>query len=159
MTCNTLSQTESQINTISRMSAPGTKVYNNVGYEWTQYRVTGCEISVLSTKVLPNLSYRKYDHKLYAANMPAVPVLGIATVAFRLGPAMIENDFLVSQAVEELIFGAEQMSTDFATESLNGITTARAIGGHRKSCMRHVYTAGSVDLEPYSQRDLVVKTV
>jgi len=30
----------------------------------------------------------------------------MTTVAFRLGPAMIKSDFLVSEAVEELIFGA-----------------------------------------------------
>jgi len=39
--------------------------------------------------------------------MSAVPVLIIATVAFRLGPATIESYFLVSEAVEELIFGAD----------------------------------------------------
>ena len=89
------------------MFVPGTKVYVEVGYEAKQYQVlldTGCEVSVLSTKVLPNLPYREYDHKLYAANMSAVPVLGKATVTFRLGPAAIESEFLVSEAVEELIF-------------------------------------------------------
>ena len=169
---NAGAQSESQTNVISRISAPRTKVYIQVVYGGKQYRVlldTGCEISVLSTKVIPNLPYQKYEHKLYAANMSAVPVLGKATIAFRLGPAVIESDFLVSESVEELIFGADWLEQnkclwDFATENLIIRSTDSPLrvplyGGCRKACVRRLYTGESVILEPHSQRDLVVRTV
>jgi transposase InsO family protein len=163
---------ELQTNVISRMSAPGTKVYIQVGYGGKQYRVlldTGCEISVLSTKVIPYLPYQKYEHKLLAANMSAVPILGKATIAFRLGPTVIESDFLVSEAIEELIFGADWLEEnkclwDFATENLIVRSTGSPLrvplyGGCRNACVRRLYAGESVNLEPHSQRDLAVKTV
>jgi hypothetical protein len=165
-------RSESQTNVISRMSAPGTKVYIQVGYGGKQYRVlldTGCEISMLSTKVIPNLPYQKFEHKLLAANMSAVPILGKATIAFRLGPIVIESDFLVSEAIEELIFGADWLEQnkciwDFATETLIVRSTGSPLrvplyGGCRNACVRRLYAGESVNLEPHSQRDLAVKTV
>ena len=82
---------------------------------------------------------------------------------------MIESDFLVSKAVEELIFGADWLERnkclwDFATENLIVRSSESPLrvplyGGHRKACVRRLYAGESVDLESYSQRDLAVKTI
>jgi len=82
---------------------PEVKVYIKANYQGRTYRVlvdTGCDISILSTKVIPNISYRASEHSLYAANLSKVPVLGRATVSFGIADLSIESEYLVSEAIE-----------------------------------------------------------
>jgi hypothetical protein len=89
---------------------PRVKVYMQVKFRGKDYRVlvvTGCEVSILITRVLPDLQYQPGEHTLFAANMSRVPVLGKAMVTFEIAGYPIESDFLVSEAIEELIFGSD----------------------------------------------------
>ena len=101
-------------------------VYIHAVYRGRKYPVlldTGCEVSVLSTKILPDLDYNRYDQKLYAANMSSVPILGKAAIVFNIEGSDIEEEFLVSDAIDELIFGADWLNQnrclwDFANATL-----------------------------------------
>lgn len=151
---------------------PKVKVYIKVNFQGKTHRVlvdTGCDISVLSTKVLPNLKYRAGEHSLYAANLSKVPVLGRATVCFGIADLSIESEFLVTDAIEELIFGADWLEQnrciwDFDSSSLiiRACPEPRKIPlihAARKDCVRRLYAAETVELAPYSQLDLSVKSI
>jgi hypothetical protein len=61
------------------------KVYMIITYHGRNNRAlldTGCDVSVVSSRVLPNSSYQRGTQKMLAANMSPVPILGSAVVSF-----------------------------------------------------------------------------
>ena len=149
-----------------------TNVYLNVGYQGRPYRVlldTGCDISIVSTKILQNLPMCAHAQKLYAANMSAVPVLGKATISFKVAGLDLESEFLVSDAVEELIFGADWLKEfDCIWDFTSNLLTIRAssepcrvplISVARTGCVRRLYDTNTVELPSYSQQDILVSSV
>jgi len=70
-----------------------------------------------------------HAQKLYAANISAV--LGKTTICFKVAGLKLESEFLVSDAVEELIFGADWLKEfdciwDFSNNLLFGLIRSRA---------------------------------
>jgi hypothetical protein len=61
----------------------------------------------LGSKFLPELLHQACTTNLYAANSTTVPILGSAVVAIQIAGMMTEYEFLVSDAVEEIILGAD----------------------------------------------------
>jgi predicted aspartyl protease len=151
---------------------PRVKVYMQVKYRGKDYRVlvdTGCDVSVLSTRVLSDLQYQPGEQTLFAANMSRVPVLGKAMVTFEIAGCPIEGEFLVSEAIEELIFGSDWLehnrcvwdfdSASLVIRSLPEPFRVPLIHSTRTACVRRVYAGETAEIAPYSQKDLVVKTV
>ena len=96
--------------TLLRKKRTSNSIHMNVIYQGRQHRVlldTGSDVSILSSKILPDLSLRNHTQKWYAANMSSVPILGKTTVTFEVAGVELEGEFLVSDAIEELIFGAD----------------------------------------------------
>jgi predicted aspartyl protease len=102
------------------------KVYMQVKYRSKDYRVlvdAGCDVSILSTRVLLDLQYQPGEYTLFAANMSRAPVLRKAMVTFEIAGYPIESKFLVSEAIEEFIFGSDWLEQnhcvwDFDSASL-----------------------------------------
>lgn len=79
-------------------------------YQGQNYKAlldTGCDLSILSSRALPNLPYSRQAQDMYAANMSPVPILGKAVVSFSVAGQVMQHEFLVSDAVEEIIFGSD----------------------------------------------------
>ena len=86
---------------LSSRGRPPAKVYLDIEYKGKKYRAlmdTGCDLSVLGSKILPELSYQACETKLYAANATVVPILGTAVVTFGIAGTLAEYEFLVSDA-------------------------------------------------------------
>ena len=77
---------------------------------------------------------RIYQFKLTRRNctlpiFSAIPILGKATVAFEVAGLELKGEFLVSNATDELIFGADWLKKfdcvwNFATDSLTILATS-----------------------------------
>ena len=68
------------------------KVYMPIVYRGHNFQVlldTGCDLSVMSSRALPNLSYLPCVQDMLAANMSPVPILGKATVSFSVAGHML----------------------------------------------------------------------
>ena len=86
------------------------KVYMTIVYQGQNYKAlldTGCDLSILSSRALPNLPYSREAQDMYAANMSPVPILGKAVVSFSVAGQVMQHEFLVSDAVEEIILGSD----------------------------------------------------
>ena len=68
---------------------------------------SGCDVSVLGRTVLPGLAYREDPRELLAANSTPIPILGTAEVAFQMAGVELHHNFLVSDAIEEVILGSD----------------------------------------------------
>jgi len=83
----------------------------NQSHNFQVFLDTGCDLSVMSSRALPNLSYVPCVRDILTANMSPVPILGKATVSFSVVGHMLRHEFLVSHAVEEIIFGSDWLVT------------------------------------------------
>jgi len=88
------------------------KVYIKANYQGKPYRVldTGCDISILSTKVIPNISFQTSERSLYAANFSNVLVLERVTVSFGIADSSIESEFLTDAILEKNTASAMTLS-------------------------------------------------
>ena len=68
---------------------------------------SGCDVSVLGRTVLPGLAYQEGPRELLAANSTPIPILGTAAVAFQMAGVALHHNFLVSDAIEEVILGSD----------------------------------------------------
>lgn len=163
---------QSSANVISSIRRPKVKVYMDILYKGKQYKAlldSGCDLSVLSSRILPGLSYQACSKELRAANSTPVPILGSAVVAFDIAGETMEFDFLVSDAVEEIIFGADWLSQNeclwnFTTSTLrvntsSGPRDVPLVRSARSSCIRRLYAKEPVELPPYCQKDVPVSSV
>ena len=151
---------------------PKVKVYMEIIYKGQKYKAlldTGCDISVVSSRVLPGLSYQEERQRLLAANLSPVPILGVTSVCFSVGGVKMEHTFLVSDAVEEIFFGSDWLGEnrcqwDFGSGTLRLDTPSRQVPiqlmdkGPRQS-IRRIYAQETVELPPGTQKDLAVKSV
>ncbi|HSN23390.1 MAG TPA: retropepsin-like aspartic protease, partial [Methylomicrobium sp.] len=146
-------------------------VYLPMEYQGQLYRAlldSGCDISVLSRRMLPDLSYQACSQKLLAANSSPIPILGSARVSFRVAGADLEYEFLVSDAVDEIILGADWLADnrclwDFESSILwiRALATPQRVLLERTthhSCVRRIYSKNNVELPPFSQCNVPVKS-
>jgi predicted aspartyl protease len=68
---------------------------------------TGCDVYVMSSRILPDVPYQESSQQILAANSSPVPILGTATVAFTIGKLQVTHQCLVSDAIEEIILGPD----------------------------------------------------
>jgi hypothetical protein len=86
------------------------EVHIIITYHGCNYRAlsdTGCDVSVVSSRVLPNLSYQHGIQKMFAANKSPFPILGSAVVSFSAAGAQMQHEFMVGDTMEEIIFGSD----------------------------------------------------
>jgi len=141
----------------------------NQSHNFQVFLDTGCDLSVMSSRALPNLSYVPCAQDMLAANMSPVPILGKATISFSVVGHMLQHEFLVSDAVEEIIFGSDWLVMnrchwDFDKGSL-------CIGSLSEPCqvqlmhvrphrhMRRIYVRNTVELKPCSKSDVAVRSI
>lgn len=82
-------------------------------YQGQFYRVlldTGCDVSVMGANALPGISYQACAQQLYAANSSTVPIAGSTELQFSLGDVEMRYEILVSEAIQEIIFGADWLN-------------------------------------------------
>ena len=147
-------------------------VHLPIEYQGQLYRClldSGCDITVLSRKMLPDLSYQACSQKLLAANSSPIPILGSTKVSFRIAGADLEYEFLVSDAVDEIILGADWLADnrclwDFESSILwiRALATPQRVLLEKKthhSCVQRIYSKNDVELPPFSQCNVPVKSV
>jgi predicted aspartyl protease len=69
------------------------------------------------------LSYQECAQKLFAANESVVPIAGSTELQYKIGGNNMKYEVLVSEAIDEIIFGADWLSNlhciwDFARGTL-----------------------------------------
>jgi len=102
----TLSQGVDKNNMLSAKLKSTVRVYMDISYEGHKFKAlldTGCDVSVISSRILPNIPYQKDTQNMFAANLSPVPILGTATVCFAVAGITLQNKFLFSDAVEEIM--------------------------------------------------------
>ena len=107
------STTRSKANVLTAAKRPHVQVYVQLAYEGQFYRAlldTGCDISVVVAHALPWLSYQECAQKLYAANESIVPIAGSTELQYKIGGVEIKYEVLVSEAIDEIIFGADWLN-------------------------------------------------
>lgn len=166
------SERPARANLLSASIRSKIKVYMAVVYQGQNYNVlldTGCDLSVLSSRALPNLLYEPCSRDMYAANMSPIPILGKTSISFSVAGQMIQHEFLVSDAVEEIIFGSDwlvmnrcQWNFDSGTLTLRGqseFCQVQLVRMQPHQQIRRIYARNTVELKPYSQRDVAVRSV
>jgi hypothetical protein len=72
-------------------------------YEGSYFRAlfdTGCDISVIVSRMLTGLSYQECCQKLYAANSTTMPIAGSTELQYNIEVVDMEYEVLVSDAVD-----------------------------------------------------------
>ena len=72
---------------------------------------SGCDLTVLPVKVVPKDQIQPTSEKLFAANGAQIPILGRATLPAQLGDFDVEISGLVSHHVQDIIIGADWLSS------------------------------------------------
>ena len=135
------------------------KVYADIEYNGRMYRAlldTGCDSSDLGNRILPELSYHTSADKLYAANSTVAPILGTACITFEIAGTITEYEFLVSDAIDEIILGADWLEANgclwnFDISSLQiqrllGARTVLLVSASRLNCVRRIYAESTIEL-------------
>jgi predicted aspartyl protease len=166
------STTRARANVLTAAKRQHVQVYVQLAYEGQFYRAlldTGCDISVVGAHALPGLSYQECAQKLYAANESIVPIAGSTELHYKIGGVEMKYEVLVSEAIEEIIFGADWLSDhhciwDFARGTLfiRDGEQPRPVSLHtvnRRQCIRRIFARETIEIPPRSQADVPVKSV
>jgi predicted aspartyl protease len=159
-------------NALTASSRPQVKVNVQIVCQGQFYRVlldTGCDVSVMKAHVLLGLSYQNCTQKLYAANSSAVPISGSTELQYRLGGVEMNYQVLVSEAIEDRIFGADWLNDhrciwDFTRGTLYTQDGERPRPvtmwtSNRRPCVRRLYAKETVEIPSHAQIDIPVKSV
>ena len=68
---------------------------------------TGCQISIMGSRILSDLQLEPTTRKLFAANGTAIPLLGETTVDLQIGRQQGRKAILVSEMISEMILGID----------------------------------------------------
>ena len=77
------------------------------GVEMSVMLDTGGEMSVMGSRLFPNLRLRRTNKQLFAANETRMPVLGEAEITIVMGEYCRKAKVLVTDAISELILGID----------------------------------------------------
>ena len=89
------------------------RVYVQIMYSGKLYRAlldTGCDVSVIGTHMLPDLTYQECNLQLYAANSSAVSIKGSTDLKYSIVGVDMKYNVLVSPSIDEIIFGADWLN-------------------------------------------------
>ena len=73
-------------------------VYVAIRYQGKEFRAlldTGCDISVMSSRILSDVAHQDSGQQMLVANRSPVPILGTATVAFIIGKLQVDHSALI----------------------------------------------------------------
>ena len=68
---------------------------------------TGCQISIMGSRILSDLQLKPTTRKLFAANGTAISLLGETTVDLQIGRQQGRKTILVSEMISEMILGID----------------------------------------------------
>jgi transposase InsO family protein/predicted aspartyl protease len=162
----------SHANILTSQQRKQIRTYMEIIYQGHRYKVlldTGCDVSILSSRVLPNLTYQQSQHRIFAANWTPVSVLGTAVVDYTVAGIRMQNEFLVSDEIEEIVFGADWLTASRCLwDFIDGVLWIRTMSEPTqvqlksdgpKRCIRRIYARETVELKPFSQTNVAVKSV
>jgi len=93
----------------------GAEVYMSVqlnGQKLSCLLDTGCEVSIIGRRILPDVFLEPNKRKLYAANGTEIPLLGKTTVKFSVQGRTYSASLTVSEAIQEMILGIDWLQTN-----------------------------------------------
>jgi predicted aspartyl protease len=159
-------------NLLTATSRPRNRVYIQLVYEGQLHHAlldTGCDVSVIGAKTLPGLAYQECPQRLYAANASVVPIAGSTELQYKIGGVEMQYEVLVSEAIDEIIFGADWLSDhrciwdfDRAQIFLRDGEQPRSVPllvGSRRPCLRRIIAKETTDIPPRCQVDVPVKSM
>jgi len=121
---------------------------------------TGCEVSIIGRRMVPDVPLEPTDRKLFAANGTEIPVLGKTTLEFAVRSGIYSASLVVSDAVQEMILGIDWLQTNECQWNF-GSGTVSVRGRSIKLCskpqvgvVRRIYVDEDCVVAARSQRDL-----
>jgi predicted aspartyl protease len=144
----------SQANVLTMRTRRRVSVYVAIRYQGKEYRAlldTGCDVSVMSSRILLDVAYQESSQQMLTANNSPVPILGTATVAFTIGKLQVTHQFLVSDAFEENILGSDSLESHkciwnfeeshLTIRSGTEQVTVELCAVNRHECVRRLYAS------------------
>ena len=131
----------------------GMKAYlevNVAGHRTVCLLDSGCELSMLPRRYVPNTDLKPTDISMYAANGTNIPVVGSVCISFEAGGIPVSTTFLVSEAVDEPMLGLDWLTENQCTWNYaKGILSIGGVdvqlqAGPRRAAVRRVYVAEEV---------------
>jgi predicted aspartyl protease len=123
---------------------------------------TGCDMSVIGSRLLPNLSLEPTQHRLLAANHTAIPVVGDTTITFSVSGKQFSVRVVVSDIMEDLILGIDWLRKyrcrwDFGKNliEIDGCAV-RLHGRSQQNQLRRIYVAEDTLLPARQQQEVRV---
>ena len=95
---------------IIEQEIPGEEVYIRAvvnGKAMMALLDTGCELTIVGTRVLPEIQLEETNHKIFAANGTSIPLVGQTNLNMVVGRKSIQKSALVSEVVSECILGVD----------------------------------------------------
>jgi len=141
-------------------------VYVVIRYQGKEFRAmlnTGCDISVMSSRILPDVAYQESGQQMLAVNCSPVPILGTATVDFTIGKVQVTHKFLVSDAIDEIILGSDWLEDHFCIWNFESHLTVRfgmepvkveLFAVKSRDCVRRLYATSTVEIPPSARGTL-----
>lgn len=124
---------------------------------------TGCERSIISRKLIPDAVIDDLDISLHAANGTVIPILGVTRLNIDIKGLQITTDFVVTEALEELILGVDWLTTNRCQWNFNTATLllhGQEIKLHRRASrafVRRIYVKSDMVVPPRQQVNVPVK--
>jgi len=127
---------------------------------------TGCEVTVIPSRLVKRRAIRHTTRNLIAANGTEVPILGSATLKAYIGDTEVLIRGLVSEHVVDIMLGIDWLQEnnvlwDFVRGevTIEGVSHKLSAKRTRGSWCRRVILARDVTVPPSSQIDLPTKMV
>ena len=161
-----------QANVLAAGPRGKSRTYMDITHGGRTYKVlldTGCDITILSRRLLPGLQLNQTQQKVFAANCSPVAIMGSTTFEFDISGFRMQHECLVSDEIEENIFGVDWLVTHNCTWNFGDGTLwirssseplqVKLSPGGPKSCVRRLYVQDNVELVPNTQSNVLVKSV
>ena len=71
---------------------------------------SGCETSVVGRQLIPDAALKPTEHRLFAANGTAIPLVGQVTLNFTVDGGQCTADLAVTEAIDEMVLGVDWLT-------------------------------------------------
>ena len=123
---------------------------------------SGCELSMLPRRYVPNANQNPIDIKMYAANGTNIPVLGSVRISFTACGIPVSTTFLVSEAVDEPMLGLDWLTENHCIWNYGdgilriGEASIQLQTRPRRAAVRRVYVAEEITIPAGMVEDIPV---
>jgi predicted aspartyl protease len=122
------------------------------GYRVSCLLDTGCETSIVGSKVAQNFTLQPTKQVLYAANGTAIPIIGQTTLEFTVRGWKYSVVVVVTEAIEGIILGIDWLQVnrckwDFGSGRLRiGPQWIKLLSKPRSNLMRRIYAESDCEV-------------